>query len=267
MDGRDYLVKGNAEEGECDQELISLWPRPCSMGIYCHCCFALGEVKSGWASSSSSSCLNLKQEGNIMKFQAAVIHEKKSAWGNRKVTEEKLQLYFFLSVTYGNECRQIGTMNGAWWRLREAASRCPSGTYSTPTEEVVKPGSERKLLSINLILGPAGQTCLFKAIVEMEPRPQMEAIRQVVLLAIEEWRVAVSDISFHPLRPWHSVTTRLWQQNGFSFPFFLSLPTTLFAPVDTLVGTGVIGCFSEDVRVADRYCIGHQGCCDSRSLW
>lgn len=41
-------------------------------------------------------------------------------------------------------------------------------------------------MSINLILGPAGQTCLFKAIVEIEPRPQMEAIRQVVLPAIEE---------------------------------------------------------------------------------
>lgn len=167
----------------------------------------------------------------------------------RKVAKEKLALYFFLSVTYGNERRRSGAMNGAWWSQGEAASRCPCThrTYYTPTEEVVKPGSERKLLSINLILEPAGRTCLFKAVAEIEPRPQIEAIRQVVLPAIQEWRVAVSDISFHPLRPRHSVTLRLRQQNGFSFPFFLRRSTTLFAPVDTLVGASVIGCFSKDV--------------------
>lgn len=151
-----------------------------------------------------------------MKFPAAVIYVRKSTWTNRKVGEE--------SVTYGNECRWSEAMNGAWWSQGEAAGRCPSGTYYTPTEEVVKPGSERKLLSINLILGPAGRTCLFKAVAEMEPRPWMGAIRQVMPQAIEEWCFTVSDISFHPLRPRHSVTLKLRQQNGFSFPFFSWAP-------------------------------------------
>lgn len=231
MDERDSLVKGNAEEGESEQKLTSLLVETLFHGNL----VSLGEVKRCWA--SSPSCMNLKQEGN-MKFPAAMIDERKPAWGNRRVAKEKLPLYFFLSVTYGNEHRRSGAMNGAWWSQGEAAGRCPSGTYYTPTEEVVKPGSERKLLSINLILGPAGRTCLFKAVAEMEPRLQMEAIRQVVLPAIEEWSVAVSDISFHPQRPRHSVTLRLQQQNGFSFPFFLGRPTTLLAPVETLVGAG-----------------------------
>lgn len=185
------------------------------MGIYWHLFFRRGSQKLLRFFS-----MNMKQGGSVKKFPADVIHERKPAWGNGEVAEDKLLSCFFLSVTYGNERRRSGAMNGAWWSQGEAAARRPSGTYYTPTEEVVKPGAERKLLSINLILGPAGRTCLFKAVAEKEPRPQMEAIRQAALLAIEEWRVAVSDISFHPLRPWHSVTLRLRQQNGFFFSFF-----------------------------------------------
>lgn len=44
---------------------------------------------------------------------------------------------------------------------------------------------------------------------------------------------------------------------------FHCLPTTLFAPVDTLVESSVIGCFSADVKLADCNCISHQGHCDS----
>lgn len=70
-----------------------------------------------------------------------MIYERKQAWGNGKVAEDKLLLYFFLSVTYGNERGRSGAMNGAWWSQGEAARRCPSGTYYTATVEVVKPGA------------------------------------------------------------------------------------------------------------------------------
>lgn len=57
--------------------------------------------------------MNMKQGGNVKKLPADVIHERKPARGNGEVAEDKLLSYFFLSVTYGNERRRSGAMNGA----------------------------------------------------------------------------------------------------------------------------------------------------------
>lgn len=62
--------------------------------------------------------------------------------------------------------------------------------FINPKEEVVKWGGDRELLSINLILGPAGLAVFVQGRPQKEhathPTPKVEAIYQAELLAIED---------------------------------------------------------------------------------
>ena len=156
--------------------------------------------------------------------------------GIREVAVDKSPSYFFFSVIYGNVCRQSGAMNGIWWSqgYRRNVEPPVMNVDLLTQEQVVKWGADRRLLLfIHFLLGPAGLLCLFKA-VPRRSLPPSQNMKPFIKQSVwhRRWLVVASNISFHLLRSWYSVTLRQWTQTTNGFHSYNSICTSRYISYD-----------------------------------